>query len=357
VRIGPWVFSSRVHGTDRSTSQVPGDAQAQIDLAFENLETLMDLAGGSAHDISQITAFVRELEDAPGVEARLREVTAPIRESVTLRTTRSFVRPSMTAMLELTAALPGGQAVIELPDPITRTAPVPAGIQIGSLIYLPAMRGLNPSTGQLESGYEAQIRSALSNAQAVLENAGAGLENVGQVTVYLRDLSGHPVLNRVWPDFFPDPADRPPHKYVPTALPDGVMAQVAVTAVRGERRTVLEIPGMKHGDPMSMGARIGNLVFSSRIVGTDTRTGAMPASIDEQARNAFGNVGTLLANAGATVADLTRVTAFLPDESARETVEHAYRAFAKDVAVPHLDLLVVELPGDSLVRLEITAAA
>jgi len=264
----------------------------------------------------------------------------------------------MEVMLEMSAALADGPAVIELSTPLSPGRPVPAGIQIGSLMYLPELRGVDFSRGEMMNGYEQQIRQALRNAELTLEHAGATLDNVAHVTVYVAELDqGHEALNKIWPEFFPDASDRPPHKYLPASLPDGVLAQAHVTAVRGSRRAVLEIPGMKHSDPMSMGARIGSMIFSSRVVGTDTKTGSMPEAPAEQAKRAFENVEKLLEQAGASPADLVQVTAFVPDAKNRKAAEAAFiERFPKGSPAPKLNVLQVDLPAGATVRLEITAS-
>src|SRR3712207_6880046 len=49
-----------LHGTDRATGAVAEGVNAQVDRAFENVQTLVELAGGSLADVTQVTAFVRE---------------------------------------------------------------------------------------------------------------------------------------------------------------------------------------------------------------------------------------------------------------------------------------------------------
>jgi 2-iminobutanoate/2-iminopropanoate deaminase len=358
VKVGPWVFSSRVHGTDRATSSVPSGAESQVKLAYENLKTLIELAGGSTRDIKQITAYMRELDLVPMVDARLRELTEVELPGVAVRFVQSFVRPEMEAMLEMSAALLDGPAILELSTPLAPGRPVPAGIQIGPLIYLPELRGIDFAHGELVDGYEHQIRQALRNAELTLEHAGVTLDNVAHATVYVRELTpGHEALNKIWPEFFPDATDRPPHKYLPAALPEGVLAQVHMIAIRGARRTVLEIPGMKHADPMSMGVKIGSMIFSSRVVGTDIKTGTMPEAAAEQARLAFDNVRTLLSGAGADLSNLAQVNAFVPDARTRKVVESAFaERFPKGSESPRLNVLQVDLPAGATVRLEVTAS-
>jgi 2-iminobutanoate/2-iminopropanoate deaminase len=357
VRLGPWVFSSRVHGTDRTTSTVPAGAEMQVKLAYENLKSLVQQAGGQISDIKQITAYMRDTDLAPAVEANLRTLTESELPSVVLRNVQSFVRPEMDAMLEMSAAFDDGPSVIELSTPGAPGRSVPAGVQIGSLIYLPELRGIDYRGEGFLEGYEQQIRQALRNAELTLEAAGVTLDNVAQVTVYLRDLEGHEALNKVWPEFFADHADRPPHRYLPAALPSGVLAQVHVVAVRGARRTVLEIPGMRHSDPVSMGVRIGNLIFTSPIMGANARTGQMPDDPSAQAKLAVKNVQTLLSQAGAAPKDLSQITAFVADAGLHSVIESELSAILpKGSSALKWHLVAADLPGDALVSLEAMAA-
>ena len=61
VRIGNLVFTSRCHGNDPATGKiVDGGLEAQARQTFENLATLVKLAGGTEANITQITTFGRE---------------------------------------------------------------------------------------------------------------------------------------------------------------------------------------------------------------------------------------------------------------------------------------------------------
>lgn len=357
VRLGPWLFSSRVHGTDRSTGEVPPGLEAQVARAYENLDALLHLAGGDPTRLVQITAYARDLEMAPAIQQRLAQLTAAAEIKPAIRIVKSFVRPQIETMLEMSASLTDDWPIVDLANPAVPGDPVPAGVEIGPCLILPAIRGLQATTGHLAEGYDAQIREALQNVERVLDRAGTSLDSVANVTILLKDLEGHGPLNRVWPEFFPDPADRPPHAYVVAPLPDGVLAQVQVIALRGQRRTVLEIPGLAHQDPMSMGVRIGSAIFSSRIAGSDTGTGVLGTNAQDQARLAFDNVQTLLQRAGATLQQLTQVIAFIPDATYRGPVEIVFRGLAADLpSEPALDFVEGPVTGPPAVRLQIKAA-
>ncbi len=172
----------------------------------------------------------------------------------------------------------------------------------------------------------------------------------------MADLGGKLALNTVWSELYPDPYDRPPHTYVPARLPEGELVRLGVIAVPGRQRRVLEIPGLRHHDPMTMGATIGGLLFSSRIVGTDTTTGVTPPNPADQAEHAISNVRILLEQAGATPRNLTQVTAYIGDRSYRADVRAAWeKLFPDPTSRPALDFLELNLPGPG-VRLEIKAS-
>jgi 2-iminobutanoate/2-iminopropanoate deaminase len=64
--------------------------------------------------------------------------------------------------------------------------------------------------------------------------------------------------------------------------------------------------------PLSQGTRAGGLVFVSGQVGVDPVTRELvPGGIDSQTRRALLNVQAILAAAGATLADVVKVTAWI----------------------------------------------
>jgi enamine deaminase RidA (YjgF/YER057c/UK114 family) len=214
-------------------------------------------------------------------------------------------------------------------------------------------RAIAPSQG---GEFKSQLRSALERMDATLSSAGLSRSAVAQVSVYFPTVELKPMLNEVWSEWFPDPADRPPHKYVPDALPDNQQVQLQVFALRDATRQVLEIPGLVHGDPMSMGVRIADQVFSSRLFGTDTSTGATPDDPERQAQIVFGHARTLLAQAGGTPRDTSHINAFITSDQDRAAAQKAFDALFADTsgsARPSLRFLSANLPGRSTVRIEV----
>jgi 2-iminobutanoate/2-iminopropanoate deaminase len=106
VRIGNLVFTSRCHGNDQTTGKiVEGGLEAQARQTFDNLATLVKLAGGSEANITQITTFGREPDYLPVAksvfEARFSNPSMRPR----LNQTVNFVSPSMAIAIEAMAVL------------------------------------------------------------------------------------------------------------------------------------------------------------------------------------------------------------------------------------------------------------
>jgi 2-iminobutanoate/2-iminopropanoate deaminase len=89
-------------------------------------------------------------------------------------------------------------------------------------------------------------------------------------------------------------------------------------------RQSYEIQPVGHHAPIPMAARIGNMIMTSGIPGSDPATGEMPASLDEQARNCFRNLENVLAKAGAGKDDVLRVTVFIKSNANRQVVNPAW---------------------------------
>lgn len=119
----------------------------------------------------------------------------------------------------------------------------------------------------------------------------------------------------------------------------------------------LEVPGISHGNaPIPMGARVGNMIFSSGIMGRDPRTDTLPEDVALQVKFAFENVVALLEAGGASLDALARMTVFIKDDSARAAVNEQWLKYFPD---PHdrpaRHTVVHNLPGGMLVQLEIVA--
>lgn len=124
------------------------------------------------------------------------------------------------------------------------------------------------------------------------------------------------------------------------------------------RRRSIEIEGAAHSAPIPMGCRIGNIVYSSGIMGADPATGKTAETGEQQVRFAFANVAKFLEAAGVTPDDVIRMTVLLADMSLREFVNEEWlKMFPDPESRPARHAVSQTLNGTMLVQLEVVAVA
>ena len=81
------------------------------------------------------------------------------------------------------------KTIISTPHAPAALGPYSQGVKVGHLIYTAGQLGLDPATGKLVDGLEAQTEQALRNLAAILEAAGSRMENVVKTTCFLADIA------------------------------------------------------------------------------------------------------------------------------------------------------------------------
>ena len=123
------------------------------------------------------------------------------------------------------------------------------------------------------------------------------------------------------------------------------------------RRRSIEVTGVSHGAaPIPMGARVGNTLYSSGIPGVDPSTGKLAPDAAAQARLAFEHMRSLLAEGGASLQDVVRMTVYLKDNAAREHINAEWlKCFPDPHDRPARHTLMYDLQGGMLLQLEVIA--
>jgi enamine deaminase RidA (YjgF/YER057c/UK114 family) len=99
----------------------------------------------------------------------------------------------------------------------------------------------------------------------------------------------------------------------------------------------------------------GDFVFVAGTTGRDPDTGEMPADVESQCGNALRIIGAALAEAGASFADVVRVTYYLPNDADFEACWPQLRA-TFGANPPAATMLVAGLI-DPAMRIEIEVTA
>lgn len=108
--------------------------------------------------------------------------------------------------------------------------PYSQAIVAGGFVFCSGTAGIDPETGQVVEGIEAQTEQALTNLSAILEAAGASLKDLVKTTIFYADVEDFATLNEVYARFMPDP---PPARSAPAnvRLPRGLLVSIEAVAL------------------------------------------------------------------------------------------------------------------------------
>jgi 2-iminobutanoate/2-iminopropanoate deaminase len=109
--------------------------------------------------------------------------------------------------------------------------PYSQGIDLGNMIFFSGQIPLNPKSGEMPEGIEAQTKQALENVKGLLESQGLDFSNVVKTTVFLDSMDDFATMNGIYAEYFVEPY--PARSAVEVAkLPKGALIEVEVIAVK-----------------------------------------------------------------------------------------------------------------------------
>lgn len=79
------------------------------------------------------------------------------------------------------------------------------------------------------------------------------------------------------------------------------------------KRRSINSPAPRHENPIPNACRIGNIVMSSVIGGSDPGTRTLPSTLDAQLANVFAAIASDVEAAGGTVDDILKITFYVKD--------------------------------------------
>jgi 2-iminobutanoate/2-iminopropanoate deaminase len=108
--------------------------------------------------------------------------------------------------------------------------PYSQAIRAGQFVFASGQLGIDPQTGKLQEGVEAQARQALANVQALLAAAGSSTAHVVKSTIFLADLADFARVNALYSEVF---QHEPPARSTVqvAALPLGALVEIEVIAL------------------------------------------------------------------------------------------------------------------------------
>jgi 2-iminobutanoate/2-iminopropanoate deaminase len=182
-------------------------------------------------------------------------------------------------------------------------------VELGGMIYSSSINGTDMETGRLPGEAAQQVDTAFNNLKRLMAQVQVGADELGLVSVSIADATHGRFVTKAWEALFPDRSRRPAFKINEYELPPGEAVQIQIIGVRGRKRKPIEVPGLSA--EQAFGVRLGDVVFSSPIDGTDPSTGKRSDDRKTQIRQSFRNMETFVQQAGGAKADLIHVYLFI----------------------------------------------
>jgi pimeloyl-ACP methyl ester carboxylesterase/enamine deaminase RidA (YjgF/YER057c/UK114 family) len=150
---------------------------------------------------------------------------------------------------------------------------------------------------------------------------------------------------------------------LPVERPDELREAVGAFLAEGapgsgsRRRRSINFGGPTHGAPIPIGSRVGDLVWSSGIFGTEP-DGTAPPEPRAQVARMFANLRQFLQAAGTSPEDVVRATVYVRDREVRPLLNEEWVAmFPDESSRPARHVVEHQLPGELLVQIEVVAVA
>ena len=120
--------------------------------------------------------------------------------------------------------------VIQTPDAPAAIGPYSQAVLAGQTLYMSGQIPLDPKTGQLVDGIDAQTHQVFDNLRAVAAAAGATLNDIVKLSILLIDLGDFAKVNEIMASYMdaPYPARA---TYQVAALPRGARIEIEATLI------------------------------------------------------------------------------------------------------------------------------
>ena len=96
-------------------------------------------------------------------------------------------------------------AIVQSPNAPQAVGPYSLAVQAGTLVFLSGQLGIDPTSGDLLDGFDAQAHQVFRNLQAVCKTAGGDLTDIVRVGVFLTDMANFGRFNQIMCEYFSEP--------------------------------------------------------------------------------------------------------------------------------------------------------
>ena len=121
--------------------------------------------------------------------------------------------------------------IISSPLAPKAVGPYSQAVEVGGTLYISGQLPIDPTSGKMAEGIEAQTARSLDNIRAILDEAGYTLDDVVKSTVLLADIADFGAMNAVYAKYYTK--DMPARVcYEVANLPMGALVEIETIAVK-----------------------------------------------------------------------------------------------------------------------------
>ena len=121
--------------------------------------------------------------------------------------------------------------IISSPFAPKAVGPYSQAVEANGTLYISGQLPIDPATGKMAEGIEAQTARSLDNIRAILEEAGYTLDDVVKSTVLLADIADFGAMNAVYAKYYTK--DMPARVcYEVANLPMGALVEIETIVVK-----------------------------------------------------------------------------------------------------------------------------
>jgi 2-iminobutanoate/2-iminopropanoate deaminase len=112
----------------------------------------------------------------------------------------------------------------------TAAGPYSQAVRAGDFVFVSGQLPIDPGSGKIVEGFEAQTEQAIANLRAVLEAAGGGLDSVVRAGVFLTNMEHFARVNEIYAQHFTGTVKPARAAYQVGRLPLGAEVEIEATA-------------------------------------------------------------------------------------------------------------------------------
>lgn len=123
------------------------------------------------------------------------------------------------------------KTIIKTDNAPAAIGPYSQAIEVNGTVYASGQIPVNPATGQIPEGIEAQARQVLENVKNLMAAAGCSMSQIVKTTVFIKNMEDFGTINKIYSEYFEGAC--PARSCVEVArLPKDVLMEMEAIAVK-----------------------------------------------------------------------------------------------------------------------------